>query len=381
MTALRPSEVAARLARHSLRPVVAQPPAGTVSLAIGEPDFDTPDVIVAAAVEALRCGETHYVDQNGLPELRTVLASQLTALAGAAYEPNQVAVTHGATAALAASVLAVVNAGDRVVIPEPCYSLYGDLVHLAGGVPIFVPARDDLHWDLDALRVATRGARLVIYSNPCNPTGVVHSAVELAVLGEMLAGTETLVIADEAYHAIVYDRDTFTSTLSIESLRDRTVYVQTLSKTYAMTGWRIGYVAGPAEVIAAASRIHRTFNGSLNAAVQRAGLTALSHGVALAAPMLEEYRKRRAVFFERLAEIPDLAARMPDGTFYAFARYRRQVSSTEFAHRLRDAGVQVRAGIEYGRTGEGHVRFSFASDIATIHQAMDRVTSCLATWS
>jgi aspartate aminotransferase len=352
-----------------------------VSLAIGEPDFDTPDVIVAAAVEALRSGETHYVDQNGLPELRTAVAGHLTALAGTAYRPDQVAVTHGATAALAASVLAMVDPGDRVVIPEPCYSLYGDLVHLAGGVPIFVPARDDLHWDLDALRVALRDARLVIYSNPCNPTGVVHGAAELAALGELLAGTGTLVIADEAYHAIVYDRDTFTSSLSVRSLRDRTVYVQTLSKTYAMTGWRIGYVAGPAEVIAAASRIHRTFNGSLNAAVQRAGLTALAHGPALAAPMLEEYRKRRAVFFERLTEIPELTARMPDGTFYAFARYRLPVSSTEFADRLRRAGVQVRAGIEYGRSGEGHIRFSFASDIATIHQAMDRVTSCLATWS
>ncbi|MCD7439476.1 aminotransferase class I/II-fold pyridoxal phosphate-dependent enzyme [Streptomyces lincolnensis] len=373
------SSAVAAVQRHSLRPPFGPAPAGAVSVAIGEPDFDTPDPIVSAAVEALRSGATHYVDQHGDPELRSALADTVSALATHTYQPDQILVTHGATAALAAAIFAIVDNGDKVVIPEPCYSLYSDLVRLAGGAPVFVPPADDLHWDLDALRAALPGAKLVVFSNPCNPTGVVHSRNELHALASALRATDTLVLSDEAYSAIVYQDDVFPSAVSLEELRPRTIYCQTLSKSYAMTGWRLGYLAGPADVIAAAGLVHRSFNGSVNAAVQRAALAAVQHGTKLAEPMLAAYRERRDVLFDRLAGIAELSAPVPEGTFYAFARYDLPIASTELAAGLRGAGVLVRPGAEFGPSGEGHLRLSFAADIPVLHKAMDRISEYLYT--
>jgi aspartate aminotransferase len=264
-----------------------------------------------------------------------------------------------------------------VVIPEPCYSLYPDLVRLAGGEPVLVAPAADLHWDRDALAAALEGARLIVYSNPCNPTGVVHTADELAWLSEQLAGSDTLVLSDEAYDAIVFEPGRFRSALSVKRMRERTIYCQTLSKTYAMTGWRVGYLAGPEAAIAAAGRVHRTFNGSVNAAVQHAAITALAGGDALSEPMLEAYRDRRAVIMRRLEKIPGLVATEPDGTFYVFARYDLQLASTVVADALKAAGVIVRPGAEYGPSGEGHIRFAFTVGTDELELAMDRVEHCL----
>jgi aspartate aminotransferase len=371
------SAAAGRVERHSLRVPMGSPPTDVVSLAMGEPDFATPEPIVAAAITALHHGATHYVHQHGDPELRSALAAEVSTLAGQSFSDDQLLITHGASAALAAAILAVVDPGDKVVLPEPGYSLYGDLVQLAGGTPVFVPAASDLHWDLDALRTALPGAKLIVFSNPCNPTGVVHSKEELVELAAILHGTGTLVLSDEAYSAIVYADGAFHSALATDDLRARTIYCQTMSKTFAMTGWRLGYLAGPADVIAAAARIHRTFNGCVNAAVQRAALAALAQGPAAIDPMLTAYRERRDVLFDRLADIPSLSAPRPEGTFYAFARYDAPIRSVDLTARLRESGVLVRPGAEYGPSGEGHIRLSFAPDIPTIHQAMDRVAMSL----
>ncbi|GAA1559614.1 pyridoxal phosphate-dependent aminotransferase [Kribbella lupini] len=360
---------------------MAPPPPGVVSLAMGEPDFDTPEAIVSTAVTALHAGATHYVDQQGDPDLRSAVAGAVSEIASHRYGVDQVLVTHGATAGLAAAVLAVVNPGDKVVLPEPCYSLYSDLVRLAGGTPVLVPPGPDLHWDLDALRTALAGARLIVFSNPCNPTGVVHTGAELQALGQALQGTDTLVMADEAYSTIVYDDVPFHSALSVDELRDRTIYCQTLSKAFAMTGWRVGYLAGPADVIAAATRIHMTFNGSVNAAVQRAALTAVEHGQVFAEQMLAVYQKRRDALFDRLIDIPCLSARRPEGTFYALARYDLDLTSVELTQELRAAGVLVRPGAEYGPSGEGHLRFSFATDLPVIDEALARLDRYLRSRS
>ncbi|MGH8880068.1 MAG: pyridoxal phosphate-dependent aminotransferase, partial [Stackebrandtia sp.] len=249
---------------------------------------------------------------------------------------------------------------------------------LAGGTPVLVPARSDLHWDPAELRRAVAGARLVVFSNPCNPTGVVHTRTELDELADMLAGTETLVLADEAYDHIVFDAGRFTSALEHDGLRERTVYCQTLSKTYAMTGWRLGYLAGPGEVIAAAARIHRTVNGSVNAAVQRAGLAAVSEGEEFFAGMLDSYRRRRDLLVAALSGIDGLRAHVPDGTFYIFVAYRLPIPAVEFAAELGRAGVAVRAGSEYGPSGEGHFRLSFAAGEETIAEAARRIEKFMA---
>ena len=361
MTAMLPAFRIEELRRRSRRPALAPAPPGAISLAMGEPDFPTPPPVIEAAVAALRDGNTHYADQKGLPELRAALASRLPAHPGRTWTADDVVVTHGATAALAAAVLAMIGPGDRVVIPEPAYSLYADLVAIAGGTVDFVPLAPDLHWDLDALAAALPGAAMMIFSNPSNPTGIVHREQELEALGELLDGSDVLVVSDEAYHRLVYPGHELTSALAIESLRDRTVYVQTFSKTYAMTGWRVGYLTGPREVVDAAAHVHRTLNGSVNTAVQHAAIAAIELPDGVVTAMVDRYRQRRELVVAHLSDIPGLHLVPPEGAFYGFLRYDADLSSEVVAGELAERKVMVRAGAEYGPSGEGHIRISFAA--------------------
>ncbi|WP_181789990.1 pyridoxal phosphate-dependent aminotransferase, partial [Streptomyces phytophilus] len=346
---------------------------GTVSLAMGEPDHPTPPPVIAAAVTALRRGHTHYADQRGIRELRAALAARLPARPGRAWTADDIAVTHGATAALAAVVLATIDPGDRVVIPEPAYSLYADLVVLAGGTVDHVPLAPDLHWDFDALAAALPGAAMVIFSNPANPTGIVHRGQELAALGGLLDGSDTLVVSDEAYHRLTYPGHEPTSALEIDSLRDRTVYVQTFSKTYAMTGWRVGYLTGPRAVVDAAAHVHRSLNGSLNTAVQHAALAALELPDEVVAAMADGYRRRRELAVARLSGVPGLHLVPPEGAFYGFLRYDTGVPSDQVVRELAGQGVLARAGAEYGPSGEGHIRISFATAEEDLWTGLERI--------
>lgn len=372
-TGWTPSRRIVDLRSTSLRPALAPPPAGAVSLAMGEPDFDTPVEIVEAAHRAMRDGHTHYADQHGIPPLRAAIASRLPG--SSVWSADDVVVTHGATGALAALVLAVVGPGDRVIVPEPAYSLYADLIALAGGEVVHVPLDRSLHWDLDRLKDALPGARMVVFSNPANPTGVVHGVDELLALARMVEGTQTLVVADEAYHRLVYPGYEFRSALEIEELHGRTVYVQTFSKTYAMTGWRVGYLVGPRPVVQAAAQVHRSMNGSVNTAVQLAAMCALDLDDAVVEPMLAAYRSRRAIVVEHLSEAPGITLVSPEGTFYGFLRYHADLPATQAVQGLRDHGVVVRAGSEYGPSGEGHVRISFAASEHDLRIGLGRLRS------
>lgn len=377
MTSLLPAfPHAARIAQlraGSRRPALAPAPPGAVSLAMGEPDFPTPAPVIEAAAEALRAGHTHYADQRGLPDLRAELAARLPGGGARPWTANDVVVTHGATAALAAVVFAMIGPGTRVVVPEPAYSLYADLVVLAGGTVDRVPPAPDLHWDLDALAARLPGAAMVIFSNPANPTGVVHRADELEALGALLDATDTLVVADEAYHRLVHPGHELVSALDVASLRDRTVYVQTFSKTYAMTGWRVGYLAGPPAVVGAAAHVHRTVNGSVNTSVQLAALAALDLPDAAVDAMLDVYRVRRELVVARLSGIPGLHLTPPEGAFYGFLRYDLDRPSETVARELAERGVLVRAGAEYGPSGEGHVRISFAASEDDLRTGLARI--------
>ncbi|MFJ9900979.1 pyridoxal phosphate-dependent aminotransferase [Streptomyces sp. NPDC091280] len=372
-----PSRALTRVRRSSLRPAPAPPPPGTAFLAQGEPDFPTPQPITEALHQALRDGHTHYGDINGDPELRTLIAESATQLASEPYAEREVLVSHGGSAAITATMLAVLDPGDRVVIPEPAYSLYPDAVRLAGGEPVLVPLTDDHHLDLDALSAVLPGARMIVLCNPSNPTGSVLPPRQLHALGELLAGTDTLVLVDEAYSELVYDGVEFVSCLAVESLRERLIYCNTLSKTYAMTGWRLGYALAPADITAAIRHVHRTFNFSVNSAVQRAALTALRLGPALAAPMLRAYQERRDHVTERLAAMDVLYAEEPEGAFYSFARYDVALPSADLVQLLLQDGVAVRAGREFGPSGEGHLRISFAADFDTLDEGITRLSHSL----
>jgi aspartate/methionine/tyrosine aminotransferase len=380
MTSFLPAPAAriAELRAGSRRPALAPAPPGAVSLAMGEPDFPTPPPVIEAAVAALREGHTHYADQKGLPALRAALAARLPGGGARPWTADDVVVTHGATAALAAVVLATVGPGDRVVIPEPAYSLYADLVVLAGATVDWVPLAPDLHWDLDALAARLPGAAMVIFSNPSNPTGIVHRGEELDALGRLLEATSTLVVADEAYHRLVYPGHALVSALDVASLRDRTVYVQTFSKTYAMTGWRVGYLAGPPAVVDAAAHVHRTVNGSVNTAVQLAALAALDLPAATLEAMVDAYRVRRELVVAELSGIAGLHLTPPEGAFYGFLRYDLDRPSETVARELAERGVVVRAGAEYGPSGEGHVRISFAASEDDLRTGLARIVGHLA---
>jgi aspartate aminotransferase len=353
------------------------PPPGTLSLAQGEPDFATPEPIVEALQRAVRDGYTRYGDMNGDPELREAIAESATRVSGAPYSDRSVLVSHGGAAGITAAILATVNPGDKVVIPEPTYSLYLDAVELAGGHPVFVPNLADHHLDFDRLAMSLAGARMVILCNPVNPTGAVFGSAELQRLAEHLAGTQTLLLADEAYADIVYDGQPFTSTLAVESLRERLIYTQTLSKTYAMTGWRIGYVVAAEPITAAIRHVHRTMNSSVNAAVQRAALTAIRIGPDLATPMLAAYQERRDYLTARIAKMERLDAIEPAGAFYIFARYLSALGAAEVTDRLLAGGVAVRSGSEFGPSGEGHLRLSFAASLETLEGGLDRIEAVL----
>jgi aspartate aminotransferase len=373
-----PSDAVQRVLQTSLRVQQPQSSGDLVSLAMGEPDFDTPQQVRDAAAKALQDGHTHYSPLLGEPVLRDELAVRIGTLLGSAVSTNDVLITQGGTAGLAAAILGTVNPGDKVVIPDPTYSLYADLVSMAGGIIVPVPLAEDLHWDLEALAGALDGAKMFVFCNPSNPTGIVHSRAELEALADLVTGTNILVLSDEAYSDLVYTPEPFTSALEIEGLAGRTIYCQTFSKSYAMTGWRVGYLWGPADVIAAAARVHNTFNGSMNTAVQLAAVTALQTCGPDIERMHASYKVRRELMYNGLKNIPGLTVSSPEGAFYLFPKYDADLPAAEMVAHLRSHGVAVRPGSEFGRNGEHHLRLSYAASADAITVGVERLAAGFA---
>ncbi|WP_019065177.1 pyridoxal phosphate-dependent aminotransferase [Streptomyces prunicolor] len=367
------AEAVARIVAASRRTQQPQSRGDLVSLAMGEPDFDTPQQVTEAATASLRAGRTHYSPLLGEPHLREALAEKLHGIAGTPVSAADILITQGGTAGLAAAILGIVDPGDKVVIPDPTYSLYADLVSMAGGTVVPVPLGPDLHWDLDLLADALADAKLFVFCNPSNPTGIVHSRAELDALADLLDGTSTIVISDEAYADLDYTGRPFTSALAVDGLRDRTVYCQTFSKSYAMTGWRVGYLWGPTPLIQAAARIHNTFNGSVNTFIQDAALVAVRTCDADIARMRNAYEERGAIMRTELAKIPGLTLSRPEGAFYQFPRYDVDLPSVEVVAALRTHGVAVRPGSEFGARGEGHLRLSYAASPESITEGVRRL--------
>jgi aspartate aminotransferase len=371
----RASDAVLRVEQSSRRVQQPQSSGQLVSLAMGEPNFDTPQVIREAAERALANGRTHYSPLAGEASLRGALADRIGELTGGPVDAGDVLVTHGGTGGLAATILGLVSPGDRVVIPDPTYSLYGDLVSMAGGVAVHVPLGPDLHWDLDRLRDALAGARLFVFCNPGNPTGIVHTREELHALAGFLEGSDTIVLSDEAYFALDFTGRPFTSALQVDGLRDRTVYCQTFSKSYAMTGWRVGYLWGPTEMIRAAARVHNTFNGSVNTAVQDAAQAALEHAGPDVERMRSAYAVRREIMRKGLQGVQGLTLSEPEGAFYFFPRYDLPIPSVDMVARLREAGIAVRPGFEFGAGGEHHLRLSYAASEDAIRTGTARLAA------
>jgi aspartate aminotransferase len=366
----------ARIAVASRRPAsLGTTPPGAVSLSMGEPFAGTDPRICDTAIAGILAGNTRYAPLTGLPALREAIAARLTSRHPRPVSAAEVVPTHGASAGLAATILALVEPGDRVVIPEPTYSLYADHVAMAGGEVIWVPNHRDGSLDLDRLVPALTGARMVVLCNPGNPSGAVLAREDLIALGTAVAEAGVWLVSDEAYRDIVFDHRAYFSSLDQADIAEFVICCGTFSKTYAMTGWRLGYVVAPRPAADAINLVHRTFNGAVSTFVQQAGITALELPDEWLAGTVRAYESRRDLVVSRLEGIDSITLAVPQGAFYAFPHVDMRISSDELAGRMSRAGVLVRSGREYGPSGEGHFRISFATDLDSLEEGLARVRS------
>jgi aspartate/methionine/tyrosine aminotransferase len=392
-TSRRSGPVAARvreLERHSLRrPNVFAP--GVISLASGDPAGLAPDRVVDRLRAAVERGSLGYTHPYGLPRLRERIAAWLagpprasaTSPSGAAPAVpapappawERILVTQGASSGLAAIALALLDPGDRVLLPSPTYSLYADVARLAGAVPEFVSARPPGHpLPLEGIAERAAGAAMLVLSNPCNPTGAVCSERDLRELTDIAERHDLLVVVDEAYSSIVYPPARFTSALAIEELDERLVLVDTFSKRLCITGLRLGFVLAPPALARSIQRVHHTLLGPVGTPVQEAVAGLLEEGIgSVDRHLLAECGHRRELVGEALSEVPEVVYRPPDGGFYAFFRVPGLEDSDGVARQLLTRGVAVRPGAEFGPGGEGWLRLSFCGDREELAQGLQRL--------
>jgi len=361
-----------------------------VAMAAGEPDFDTPEHIVAAAREALDSGFTRYTPASGIAELREAWAQQIGQQRGITYDPNQIIVTAGGKQAIFNIVYALVDAGDEVIIPSPYWVSYPEQVRAVGAVPVIIEtkAEQDFKINPQALRDAiTERTRLLILNSPSNPTGSVYLRDELAALAEVLVEKQVPVLSDEVYDALTYGVEFSSIASTGEDICNLTIVVGAVSKTYAMTGWRIGYAAGPADVIAAAGRLQSHSTSNANSVAQKAALAAVTGDQSSVEVMRQEFDRRRKTMIQRLQSMPDISCPVPQGAFYAFPRiaatYDRQYDgqvvdgSLTFCRLLLEhEKVAAVPGIAFG--DDAHMRLSYATSMAQIEEALNRLERFLS---
>jgi aspartate/methionine/tyrosine aminotransferase len=358
-----------------------------ISLMRGEPDFRTPSHVTEAAIKALRDGRTGYPDNRGEGKLRQAVADKLSRENRLTYDPgSEILVTDGATLGVYAALMALIEPGDEVLLPDPIYDAYQSPIRLAGG--IVRPVKSTLEGGRfritpEALEAAwTPAARLLLLNTPWNPVGTVFTESELSEFGDFLLRRDLFVLSDEIYEAITYEgrRHVSPAALSPE-LRQRCVLVNSLSKTYAMTGWRLGYCAGPEEVIRAMFLVLQQSSRGPATFVQDAGAEALNGPQDCVLEMRREYAARRSAVLDALAGLPRVRALAPEGGFFAMVDIRGLSRPSDEVRRflLREQGVVVVHGSAYGESGEGTLRVSFASGGENLARGLERLRQGLAS--
>lgn len=356
-----------------------------IHLEIGEPDFDTADHIVEAGCEALRSGETHYTPTAGIPELREAIAADVAKSRGISVDPAQVVVTPGGKPIMFFSILALVERGDEVLMPNPAFPIYESMVDFVGGTPVFVPLRQEngFRFDLDEFRADLgEKTKLVILNSPANPTGGVFTAEDIKGIAEILQDyPDVVVLSDEIYARLLYS-GSFASIASEPGFGPdgRTIILDGFSKTYAMTGWRLGYGVMPEPLAEQAAKLQVNSNSCTAAATQHAGLAALNGPQDEVDRMLEEFRARRDLIVAGLNDLPGVECISPQGAFYAFPRISEtgHPASDLADLLLNEAGVACLSGTAFGRHGEGHLRLSYANSRENISRALDRMNEVLS---
>ncbi|HUI41211.1 MAG TPA: pyridoxal phosphate-dependent aminotransferase [Terriglobia bacterium] len=346
-----------------------------IHLEIGEPDFPTPPHIVEGAVDALRYGWTQYGPAAGQPALREAVAEDAGRRRGISIDPSEVVITPGAKPILFFSILALVDRGDEVIYPNPGFPIYESMINFAGGRAVPYGLREEHDFDVDIGQIIDRvtdRTRLVILNSPQNPTGGVMPPDEVEELARALAGRDLFILSDEIYSRLIYD-GAHASIAQFAGLKDRTIILDGFSKTYAMTGWRLGYGIMRADLAERVAQLQTNATSCTASFTQMAGVTALRADQTCVDEMREEFRRRRSVMVEGLNAIPGFRCRQPHGAFYAFPN----ISSTKRSSKaladalLNEAGVAALSGAAFGNGGEGHLRFSFANSVENIQKALD----------
>ena len=352
-----------------------------ISLGVGEPDFKTPWSVRDAGIRSLELGRTKYTANAGLKELRNEICSYLGRRFDLHYKEENVLVTVGGSEAIDLIIRAVVQPGDEVIIPEPCLVCYEPITQLTGGVPVHIATRaeDQFRLTADQLRAAiTPRTKLLIFPYPNNPTGAVMSAAEMEEIAAVLRETNVLVLSDEIYSELTYGLDRHVSIASLPGMAERTIVVNGFSKSYAMTGWRLGYAAGPAPLVKVMTKIHQSCIMSAPTTSQYAAITALRQCDDQIEMMRDEYNRRRRYVVKALNEM-GLTCFEPRGAFYVFPSIQISgLTSSEFCEQLlREKEVAIIPGSAFGASGEGYARISYAYSVDHLQTAMKRIREFL----
>lgn len=352
-----------------------------ISLGVGEPDFKTPWSVRDAGIRSLELGRTKYTANSGLKELRGEICNYLQRRFDLHYKEENVLVTVGGSEAIDLTIRAVVQPGDEVIIPEPCFVCYEPITQLTGGVPVHIATRaeDQFRLTADQLRAAiTPRTKLLIFPYPNNPTGAVMSAAEMEEIAAVLRETNVLVLSDEIYSELTYGLDRHVSIASLPGMVERTIVVNGFSKSYAMTGWRLGYAAGPAPLVKVMTKIHQSCIMSAPTTSQYAAITALRQCDDQIEMMRDEYNRRRRYVVKALNEM-GLTCFEPRGAFYVFPSIQISgLTSSEFCEQLlREKEVAIIPGSAFGASGEGYARISYAYSVDHLQTAMKRIREFL----
>jgi aspartate aminotransferase len=349
-----------------------------IHLEIGEPDFDTPKSVSAAGVAAIERGETHYTPTAGVPELREAIAIYLNRARGLSVDPSQVIVAPGAKPIMFYAILALIDHGDEAIFPDPGFPIYASMISFAGGTPISMALREKNNFvpDLDELRkLVTDKTKLIILNSPHNPTGGLLSKEAIREIARIARDRDIWVLSDEIYAELIYDGEHH-SIAREEGMAERTIILDGFSKTFAMTGWRLGYGAFPKQLVDPVAKLVTNSVSCTATFTQRAGVVAISQRPAEVDTMLAEFRRRRDAIVAGLNRIEGVTCRLPHGAFYVFPNITGLGlgdAATVADRVLNEAGVAVLAGTAFGPVGEGHLRLSYANSLENLNLAVERI--------
>ena len=349
-----------------------------VHLEIGEPDFDTPLNVIDAGVDALRKGWTHYGPSAGLPDLRQALAEYVSRTRGVKVTPDEVVVVPGGKPIIFFTILALVDDGDEVIYPNPGFPIYESMIHYVGGraVPVYLKEERDFSFDVNELEgLITDRTRLIILNSPQNPTGGVLERGDIEQIASVIGDRNIMVLSDEIYSRLLFDGGQHFSIMSVPGMQERTILLDGFSKTYAMTGWRMGYGVMRPDLAAHMTRLMTNSNSCTASFTQIAGIEAITGDQSSVDHMRDEFQRRRDMFVAGLNKIKGFSCRMPKGAFYAFPN----IAATGWKSKpladalLEQAGVATLSGASFGEFGEGYLRFSVANSLENLQVALDRI--------